>query len=306
MRPLIIITDPSPLGDDVAAITMLIRAQTDVRLIVAVSGNVWANEAACNTRALLQRLRRDDIDICVEMPSPAIKARQRAFAMRTVAPTFPRYIGAFSREPPRTLDGFRVCGDLFPAIAAVGRPDLFVIGPASPIATTIRTHPEIADGVGRVYLMGGALHCEGNATPTAEFNFWFDPNAAETLLASRLAVTLLPLDALRNLCDTAERDAAPDPAKPFSNNVCNSVRNLTSTIVCDEVLAAVALDKRLVLGRRALKLSVETSPGPSYGGVNILDDAAERRPVEVIQEIDKTAFWNLLRCTLALDDMCDQ
>src|SRR5262249_34963041 len=160
MRPLIIITDPSPLGDDVAAITMLIRAQTDVRLIVAVSGNVWANEAACNARALLQRLGRDDIDICVEMPSPAIKARQRAFAMHTVQPTFPRSLGAFSREPPRTLDGFRVCGDLFPAIAAVGRPDLFVIGPASPIATTIRTHPEIADGVGRVYLMGGALHCE--------------------------------------------------------------------------------------------------------------------------------------------------
>jgi hypothetical protein len=33
----------------------------------------------------------------------------------------------------------------------------------------------------------------GNATPAAEFNFWSDPETADTLLASNLPITLLPL-----------------------------------------------------------------------------------------------------------------
>jgi len=279
---------------------MLVGArQVDIRLIVATSGNVWAEEAARNARNLLARLRRDDIDICVGMPSSVFQERHGAFALGKCTPTAPRYIGAFSRKFPEALEGFRGCGDLFELIAAANRPNLLIIAPASPITSIVRTHPELADYIGRIYLMGGAIACEGNATPIAEFNFWFDPEAAESLLASNLPITLLPLDAVRTLQYSAEFAATLDPEHPVTMYVHHSVENITSPPVCDEVLAAVALDHSLVSSCRALKLAVETKPGPRYGAVSILEDAADRRPVQVIEKITEAIFWHLAHCALS-------
>ncbi|WP_447742966.1 nucleoside hydrolase [Pseudomonas laurentiana] len=41
--------------------------------------------------------------------------------------------------------------------------------------------------------------CPCNATAAAEFNFWFDPEAAEILLAAGLDTVLLPLDAIASI-----------------------------------------------------------------------------------------------------------
>jgi hypothetical protein len=57
MRRLIIITDPSPLGDDAVAISLLAADRSlEIKLIVATSGNVWAEQAASNVFTLLARL----------------------------------------------------------------------------------------------------------------------------------------------------------------------------------------------------------------------------------------------------------
>jgi inosine-uridine nucleoside N-ribohydrolase len=302
MRPLIIITDPAPEGDDAVAIAMIVGdGRVDIRLITATSGNVWAEEAAHNARNLLSRLGRDDIEICVHMPSPAFQDRQSAIALGDYGPPALRYIGAFSRKFSNTLEGLRVCDDVFEQIATENRPDLLIIGPASPIAPILSAHPELVAYVGRVYLMGGAITCEGNATPTAEFNFWFDPEAAEALLASDLPVTLLPLDITRTFHYSSEFAATLDPKHPVAKYVHNCVAHVTSLTVCDEVLAAALLDRSLVSHCRALKLSVETKPGLRYGAVNILDDSAKRRPVEVIEKIEKGAFWRLARRALAFN-----
>ena len=48
--------------------------------------------------------------------------------------------------------------------------------------------------------MGGNLHSPGNATPSAEFNFWFDPEAARIVLRSRIRQKIMfGLD----ICNTA-------------------------------------------------------------------------------------------------------
>jgi inosine-uridine nucleoside N-ribohydrolase len=290
MRPLIIITDAAPSGDDAAALVMLIAANADIKLIVATSGNVWADESAKNVRTLLGRLRRDDIEVCVDVPSAAVAARQAVIARGGTASR--HYTGAYSSEPPQPPRDFSACGDLFPLIAAAGRPDLFVIGPVSPLVPLLERNPDLADRIGTVYVMGGTLRDhDGKIAPTAEFNFWFDPEAAETLLASGLAITLMPLDLVADLHYSAEFAARLDAASPLAPHVRNSVAHPDSITVCDEVLAAVVLDPRLVLQRRALKLSVDTSPGPGHGVVTILDDRAERRAVDVIERIDEAAFW---------------
>jgi pyrimidine-specific ribonucleoside hydrolase len=301
MRPLVIITDATEFGDDSIAITLLANARppAPIKLIVATSGNVWAEEAARNVNFLLAKLQRDDIDICVGMPSLTFMEQRRAFLHNRVMRPAPLYSGALGREPPNPSDGIRVCDDLFQAIAAADRPDLLFLAPASAVASVVSAHTDFADHIGRIYLMGGSIKGGGNATAAAEFNFWFDPEAAETLLAANLPITLLPLDPTRDLCYPIGFQAELNPEYPAAEHVRDCLARRPSPPVGDEVLAAVVLDRSVVTRRRSIKIAVETSPGPRYGAVNLLPDNASRRAVDVIENVDHTLFWDLVRGNLA-------
>ncbi|HEV8208346.1 MAG TPA: nucleoside hydrolase, partial [Acidimicrobiia bacterium] len=52
-------------------------------------------------------------------------------------------------------------------------------------------HPDARPA--RIVLMGGAV-AEGNVTPAAEFNIWWDPEAAARVFASGIDLTMVGLD----------------------------------------------------------------------------------------------------------------
>jgi inosine-uridine nucleoside N-ribohydrolase len=66
-------------------------------------------------------------------------------------------------------------------------------GPLTNIALLLAHHPDVADDIERIVLMGGAI-AEGNVTPAAEFNIWVDPEAAARVFASGIDVTMVGLD----------------------------------------------------------------------------------------------------------------
>jgi inosine-uridine nucleoside N-ribohydrolase len=70
---------------------------------------------------------------------------------------------------------------------------LVPVGPLTNVALLLALHPDAADGIGRIVLMGGAI-AEGNWTPAAEFNVWSDPEAARRVFESGLDVTMVGLD----------------------------------------------------------------------------------------------------------------
>jgi inosine-uridine nucleoside N-ribohydrolase len=76
-------------------------------------------------------------------------------------------------------------------------------GPLTNIALLLATHPEVAERIERIVLMGGAI-AEGNVTPAAEFNIWVDPEAAARVFASGLDVTMIGLDVTHRALMTAE------------------------------------------------------------------------------------------------------
>ncbi|HEX3149139.1 MAG TPA: nucleoside hydrolase [Gemmataceae bacterium] len=76
---------------------------------------------------------------------------------------------------------------------------LVVLGPATVVAAAFDRDPELSVLVDRVILMGGAWRVPGNATATAEFHFYCDPESARRVLRSGTSVTLIPLDAARKL-----------------------------------------------------------------------------------------------------------
>jgi pyrimidine-specific ribonucleoside hydrolase len=62
-----------------------------------------------------------------------------------------------------------------------GRITLVPLGPLTNIALLLRTFPEAAAGLREIVFMGGAAEV-GNATASAEFNVWHDPEAAAIVL----------------------------------------------------------------------------------------------------------------------------
>ncbi len=84
---------------------------------------------------------------------------------------------------------------------------IIAVGPLTNIAEVVRDHPDIVPKIGMVYVMGGAVDVEGNVGRSgvgienrmAEWNIYIDPTAANTVLASGVPVTLVPLDATRHV-----------------------------------------------------------------------------------------------------------
>ena len=76
-------------------------------------------------------------------------------------------------------------------------------GPLTNVALLLATHPEAAERIERIVLMGGAI-AEGNVTPAAEFNIWVDPEGAARVFASGLDVTMIGLDVTHRALMTAE------------------------------------------------------------------------------------------------------
>ena len=57
------------------------------------------------------------------------------------------------------------------------------------IALLLRTYPAVAEGIERIVFMGGAA-ASGNATASAEFNVFHDPEAAAIVLDACCSPTL--------------------------------------------------------------------------------------------------------------------
>ncbi|MEC9342817.1 MAG: nucleoside hydrolase, partial [Pseudomonadota bacterium] len=81
-------------------------------------------------------------------------------------------------------------------------------GPLTNIALALNRAPDIASRIERIVMMGGGYFEQGNATPSAEFNIYVDPHAADVVFRSGAPITMIPLDLTHQALTTARRIAA--------------------------------------------------------------------------------------------------
>ncbi|MDQ3227462.1 MAG: nucleoside hydrolase, partial [Chloroflexota bacterium] len=81
---------------------------------------------------------------------------------------------------------------------------LVPIGPLTNIATALRLDPSLPERIKEMSVMGGSLTA-GNATPTAEFNIWCDPEAAHVVFSSGIPIKMVGLNVTRQVAATPER-----------------------------------------------------------------------------------------------------
>jgi len=163
-----------------------------------------------------------------------------------------------------------------------GEVTLLALGPMTNIAIALRMKPDIETKIKRIVFMGGAFHVKGNASPTAEFNFWFDPEAARIVLRSRIPHKIMfGLD----ICDQApihkaEFDQIANVHTPiaelyredYGNRYPAFLKNPGAvSYLWDSLAAAYLLDPDFVNRYETRYLDVQSAWGEFYGATVPLD-----------------------------------
>ena len=82
------------------------------------------------------------------------------------------------------------------------------VGPLTNIALALEKDPTIKSKIKEIIFMGGAAMCLGNITPSAEFNIYVDPHAANIVINSGVKTIMFGLDVTHkvNVNDTIIND----------------------------------------------------------------------------------------------------
>lgn len=73
---------------------------------------------------------------------------------------------------------------------------LVALGPLTNIALALKLDPSLPQRIARFVVMGGAVTCQGNITPAAEFNIYFDPEAAHVVFEAFERIELADWEAV--------------------------------------------------------------------------------------------------------------
>lgn len=197
MIPLVIDTDPG-VDDAVALLVALGSPEADLLAVTTVYGNVDLATTTTNAHRLLAMAGRADIPVGVGADRPLVHPQP----YRAAEWHGEDGLGGFAHtlpSPAAASDPRGAVGLMADVLRSSPEPvTIAAIGPLTNVALLLAVHPELADRIARVVIMGGSF-VGGNTTAAAEFNIWSDPEAARRVLVEeRVPTTLVPLDLTGN------------------------------------------------------------------------------------------------------------
>ncbi|MGG3841260.1 nucleoside hydrolase [Paenibacillus thiaminolyticus] len=189
-----------------------------------------------------------------------------------------------------------------------GEIHLIAIAPLTNIAMAIKKDPTIVTKIPHLYIMGGTNNALGNITPSAEYNFYVDPEAAKIVLHSGIPITMVGWEmctqySIMDDNDHEEIEALGTKGAKFFKDVNKvvmrfnkTVHRLNGTTHPDTLLAAVAADEKMMTKSNLYHVDVETvgELTRGYSLVDINNRLERTRNVRVCEAIDRDAFKDML------------
>ena len=314
-------TDSGPFNDDGIALVMLLQSASKISLqgVTCVPGNVWAAQGAEYMLANVKMMHRTDVPVFVGAAAPLMNTPAMAAGLAKLEKV--SYIGAFAANPAEIQKPYYGSSGLKPGPQSAvdfiidtvekhpGEITILAIGPMTNLAIALRMRPDIETKIKRLVYMGGAFHAAGNTTRTAEFNFWFDPEAARIVLRSRIAVKVMfGLDisnhAVLRKSTFDEIITVKTPVtkiyeedfgrRGFPGFFANP--NATAYL-WDELAAGYLIDPSFVTKSERAYLDVDTTFSTNYGRVVPLDRklAPDATPVEVMLDLNAEKAFALYK-----------
>ena len=307
-RPIIIDTDPGQ-DDAIAILAALAAPELQVLGITAVAGNVPLELTARNARILIELAGRPDVPVFAGCDRPL--RRELVTAEHVHGKT--GIDGADLPDPVTALQPQHAVEWMVETLLAAGEREITLcpVGPLTNVATVLETAPEAAKHIREIVCMGGGFFGGGNTTPTAEFNVFVDPDAAQIVLHCGAPVTMVPLDATHKALMT---DTWVDQVRDLGTRTGKAAAGMldfyerfdvdkygtTGGPLHDPNVIAYLLRPDLYGGRHC-NVEVETD-SPLTLGMTVVDwwDVTDRPPnCQYITEVDSDGFYALLLDLLA-------
>jgi purine nucleosidase len=303
MRKVIIDTDPG--RDDAAAILLALASpEIEVVGIVAVAGNVPLHHTERNARRIVDLAARSDVPVYAGCERPMV--RELVTSGHIHGQT--GLAGYELPEPKRQLESGHGVDFIIETVmsAESGIITLCQIGPLTNIGTALVKEPRIAGRIREIVLMGGTRAEAGNITPTAEYNMYVDPEAADIVLKSGIAITIAPLDVTGLVLASRERlirfanlgnkaGAAIAGLLDFSQSLDLLRWGGIGAPLWDPCAVAYLLQPELFKGKM-VNVCIETTSSLTRG-MTVVDwwHATDRLPnVNFLYHVNVEGFFNLL------------
>lgn len=311
MSPRKIIIDTDPGQDDAVAILLALASPEDIDVlgITCVAGNVPLELTAKNARIICELAGKNDVPVYAGCDRPL--GRELVTAEHVHGKT--GLNGPVLPDPVMPLQDGHAVDFIIDTLrkATPGSITLCPLGPLTNIATAFEKAPEITQAVQEIVLMGGAYFEVGNITPTAEFNIYVDPQAAEIVFKSDVPIVVMPLDVTHKALVTPPRNAA---FRGLNTAVGTAVAQMTDFFerfdkekygsegapLHDPCVTAYLINPDLFAGRH-INVEIETQSELTMG-MTVADWwRVTHRPANAlfIKDIDADGFFDLLTERLA-------
>jgi purine nucleosidase len=307
-----------PGGSNMQTLLTLIQSpRVEVLGITVVSGNQWRDEEVAHTLRLLELIGRTDIPVVPGAVFPLVHRRNEALLWQARYGKV-EFAGAWD-------DRWRHEHDVIPTLKE-GQPTTrpadedaahFLIrmvhkyphevtiyegGPMTNLALANAIDPHFAELAEGLVFMGGSLSPQTDdpefvSSPRHEFNFWFDPEAAKSVLAApwkKIVCTPVDISVKTRITDEMVADIKKSNGGAAQYLVKYFMADQGGSYMWDELAAAAWIDPTLITKKESRYMSVDIDHGAAYG--NTLTWVEKDNPklgaqlVEIQMDLDLARF----------------
>lgn len=299
-----VIIDCDPGIDDAIALLLAFASPgIEILGITALAGNIPLRLTEANARRICEIGGRTDLKVFAGCGRPLL------YPSRDGAAAFHGADGLGGTnlpEPRMPLQVQHAVNFIIDQVrGAPGAITIAALGPMTNIAAALAMAPDIADKIKRLVFMGGAAFCPGNVTAHAEFNFWFDPHAANAVLASNIPMVMFGLDVTNNAVITSERIhrlRKSGPSGDLSARMLAYYADAGGGFLHDPCVTAYLVKPELFSGIEAfceVEVQSQLMIGQSVVAVSKRDLAGRDPNCLVMTECDPDGLFGLVEARLA-------
>lgn len=200
-----VILDVDTGSDDACAIMLAaLHKDLDLVAVCSVAGNVPLDNTTENSLRVLQHIGRSDIPVYRGCRTPLIRDVTKQYRAPSDSRAFAKVDGKeiHIHTDYLPLEASKKSFEDTPApifyvnylMNSEEKVDIAAVGPLTNLAVALLIEPKIVEHINEIVIMGGG-HSITNETNAAEFNIFFDPEAAQRVLQCGAKITMVPLDA---------------------------------------------------------------------------------------------------------------
>jgi purine nucleosidase len=301
-----IIIDCDPGQDDVLNLLLAMASPTDLEIlgVTTVAGNVPLKLTQRNTRIVCEIAQRPDLNVYAGCERPMVRDPFTAEAVHGST----GIDGVEVYDPKHPLQEQHAVDFIIDTLGAAELDSVALVptGPLTNIAQAFVKDPSIIAKVSQIVLMGGAMREGGNSTPSAEFNIFVDPDAAQIVFDCGRPLTVMGLDVTHQVLATSERVqrirdlgskaaiAAADMLDFFDRHDTQKY-NSSGAPLHDPCTIAYLLQPELFTGKQC-NVAIETESELTIGhtAVDFWHVTNKPRNTNWIYEVDAEGFFDLL------------